>query len=143
MSGTTSLINRDVAVVSGSGTNTVSLTVPAGQNWLVYSVGGIFDTDTGIGSRVLVLEALSAGDVLLERIGAMADAQPVDETNHYRFVAVGARDAAPVSGHVVGPGPPFCLVAGEKLRVRDLADIDSTNDALTVRASIDRDYGAA
>lgn len=141
MGGPSASINRDIVVVSGTGTNTVSLTVPAGESWLVHSVGGDLDTDTGVGNRVLVVESLSAADAVLQRTASDVNIA-VNLTVFYQF-GTSVRDAALVNDAFVAPMAPFVLNAGEKLRVRDIADIDSTNDTLNVRASVDKDFGAS
>ncbi len=132
--------NRNLDIVSGSGTNTVSITVPAGESWLVYSVGGSLDTDTGVGNRNLACESLSAADAVLQRTASDVDVA-VDSTVFYQF-GTSVRDAAIDNGSFVTPMAPFVLKPGEKLKVYDIIDVDGTNDTLTVRASIDRDFGA-
>lgn len=140
MAGPSSKINRDIDVVSGAGTNSVVLIVPAGERWLVHSVGGSLDTDTGVGNRNLACESLSAADAVLQRTASDVDV-PVDQTVFYQF-GTSVRDAAIDNNSFVTPLAPFVLMAGEKLKVYDIIDVDSTNDTLTVRASIDKDYDA-
>ncbi len=132
MSGVRRYLDRLSAVGTA---NTVDLTVPAEQIWLVKSVLVRIVATATVDDRFIRIELVSGGVVLAA--AQTAAAITASQTGLVSFGGANIRDAAAVGAAIQVPFPEFVAKAGEIIRARD-ADNADVLDIVTVFANVDR-----
>lgn len=113
-------------------TNTGDVIIPVGgEAWEVLSVTAVFVTTATVGNRVARLEFLDAAPALKATFGAGANITASLTTTVCWGPDV-PRDAAIAAGTLCVPMANAVVLPGERLRVRDSADVDAA-DTIDVR----------
>jgi hypothetical protein len=114
-----------------------TLTVPAGKQWHVRSIGARLVSTGTVGNRQLDVLITDGSDNLLIKLAAGA-VQAASLTRDYTFAPGLPNDTAFANGAMARALPlNLVLPAGYKVRVYDSAAVDAAADDLTVRALVE------